>query len=69
MPAVTAFVGSFFVDEIAGEVERTHYPTDPPGRALPLGRALIEGIKTALLAIAVYHRARCRSCWLRASAW
>ena len=26
MPAVTAFVGSFFVDEIADEVERTHYP-------------------------------------------
>ena len=54
MPAVTAFVGSFFVDEIADEVERTHYPADPPGRALPLWRALIEGIKTALLSIAVY---------------
>ena len=54
MPAVSAFVGSFFVDEIAGEVERAHYPADAPGRALPLARALIEGIKTALLAIAVY---------------
>lgn len=54
MPAVTAFVGSFFVDEIAGEVERTHYPTDPPGHALPIGNALIEGIKTALLAVLVY---------------
>jgi CysZ protein len=32
MPAVTAFVGSFFVDEIADEVERTHYPAEPPGR-------------------------------------
>jgi CysZ protein len=54
MPAVTAFVGSFFVDEIAEEVERTHYPADPPGRALPLWRALIEGVETALLSIAVY---------------
>jgi len=54
MPAVIAFVGSFFVDEIADQVERAHYPADPPGRALPLGRALIEGIKTALLAVAVY---------------
>ena len=54
MPAVTAFVGSFFVDEIADEVERTHYPAEPPGHALPLGRALIEGIKTALLAVVVY---------------
>jgi CysZ protein len=54
MPAVTAFVGSFFVDEIADEVERSHYPADPPGHALPVGVALIEGIKTALLAILVY---------------
>ena len=54
MPAVTAFVGSFFVDEIADEVERTHYPAEPPGHALPLGVALIEGIKTALLAVLVY---------------
>jgi CysZ protein len=54
MPAVAAFVGSFFVDEIAEAVERGHYPNDQPGRALPLWRALIEGLKTALLTIAVY---------------
>ena len=54
MPAVTAFVGTFFVDEIADEVERSNYPADRPGRALPLWRALIEGIETALLSIAVY---------------
>jgi CysZ protein len=54
MPAVTAFVGSFFVDEIADEVERAHYPNEMPGRALPLVRALLEGIYTALLAVLVY---------------
>src|SRR6185295_534449 len=54
MPAVTAFVGSFFVDEIADEVERSHYPADPAGHALPLGRAMVEGGKTALLAVVVY---------------
>ena len=54
MPAVTAFVGSFFVDEIAEIVEHTHYANDPAGRALPLFRALIEGLTTALLTIAVY---------------
>src|SRR6266849_10017659 len=31
MPAVTALVGSFFVDDIALEVERTHYPAEPVG--------------------------------------
>jgi uncharacterized protein involved in cysteine biosynthesis len=54
MPAVTAFVGSFFVDEIADEVEREHYPNERPGTALPLWLALVEGIKTALLAVVVY---------------
>jgi CysZ protein len=54
MPAITAFVGSFFVDEIAEIVERSYYPNDPAGHALPLWRALIEGLKTAILAIAVY---------------
>lgn len=54
MPAVTAFVGSFFVDEIAEHVEREHYPAEPPGTALPLGRAMIEGGRTALFAALVY---------------
>jgi uncharacterized protein involved in cysteine biosynthesis len=54
MPAVTALVASFFGDEIAEHVEREHYPLDSPGVALPLGRAILEGIKTALLAVAVY---------------
>ena len=54
MPAVTAVVASFFADQIAEEVERTSYPADPPGTALPLWRAVLEGIKTALLAIIVY---------------
>jgi CysZ protein len=54
MPAVTALVASFFVDDIALEVERSHYPADPPGLPLPLPRAVFEGGKTALLAILVY---------------
>jgi CysZ protein len=54
MPAVTALVGSFFVDEVADHVERTDYPADPPGTALPFSRALIEGVITALLAVGAY---------------
>jgi CysZ protein len=53
MPAVTSFVASFFADQIADVVEREHYPADPPGRALPLWLAVVEGSKTALLAIVV----------------
>jgi CysZ protein len=54
MPAVTAFVASFFADQIADEVERTHYPADPPGKALPFLRAIFQGTRTALLAVVVY---------------
>ena len=54
MPAVTALVAGFFADEIADTVERTHYPLDPPGVALPLGRAIVEGVKIALLAVVLY---------------
>jgi uncharacterized protein involved in cysteine biosynthesis len=54
MPAVTAFVGSFFVDQIAELVERVHYPADPAGKAVPFVQATWHGIATALLAIGVY---------------
>lgn len=54
MPAVTSVVASLFADEIAAHVESEHYPADPPGIALPIGRAIIEGVKTALLALLVY---------------
>jgi uncharacterized protein involved in cysteine biosynthesis len=54
MPAVTALVGSFFVDDIALEVERHHYPDEPVGTPLPPLRAILEGAKTALLAIMIY---------------
>ena len=54
MPTITAFVGSFFVDEIAEKVEREYYPAEPAGRALPFFRALLEGLTVALLTLLVY---------------
>ena len=67
MPTITAFVGSFFVDEVADAVERDTYPAEPPGKALPLLRALIEGVKFSALALvdlllcaAVYFLRRAR---------
>jgi CysZ protein len=54
MPAVTALVGTFFVDDIALEVERTYYPTDPIGSPPPPLRAVLEGARTALFSILVY---------------
>jgi uncharacterized protein involved in cysteine biosynthesis len=54
MPAITALVASVFSDEIAAEVERTYYPHEPAGQGLPLGRAIVEGLKTAGLALLIY---------------
>src|SRR4051794_30128760 len=54
MPAITSLVASVFVDDVADHVEREHYPAEPPGTALPLGIAIPEGVKTALLTILVY---------------
>jgi CysZ protein len=54
MPAITALVASFFADDIALEVERSHYPDEPVGRPLPLARAGWEGVKTALIAVGIY---------------
>jgi CysZ protein len=54
MPAVTAVVASFFVDDIALKVEREYYPDEPAGTPLPLPWAALQGGKTALLAVLVY---------------
>ena len=54
MPAITSLVASVFVDEAADHVEREYYPAERPGTALPLGIALTEGVKFALLTVAVY---------------
>ncbi|WP_375413406.1 sulfate transporter family protein [uncultured Bradyrhizobium sp.] len=54
MPAITSLVASVFVDDVADHVEREHYPAEQPGTALPVGLAMIEGVKTAALTILVY---------------
>jgi CysZ protein len=54
MPAVTSIVGGLYADEIADLVEREYYPADRPGTPVLIVRALIEGIKAALLALVVY---------------
>src|SRR5580704_19083245 len=54
MPAISSLVASFFVDDVGDLVEREYYPAEEPGVALPLGIAMTEGVKTALLTILVY---------------
>src|SRR5262245_57683837 len=54
MPAATALVAGLFGDEIAELVERNYYPADPPGKPVPIGRAVMEGVKIAALSVLIY---------------
>jgi CysZ protein len=53
LPAISALVAGYFLDEAAEIVERTDFPADPPGRALPIGGALLYGLRFAGLSLLV----------------
>lgn len=53
MAPVTAMFAGVFLDDIAGRVEKLHYPADPPGQPLPTGRALLIGLQFAALVLAI----------------
>ncbi|MDX8466424.1 sulfate transporter family protein [Mesorhizobium sp. VK23B] len=42
---VTAIIAGLFLDDVAEVVERTDYPGDPPGRAVPAVQSLVLAIK------------------------
>ncbi|AZO10003.1 MULTISPECIES: sulfate transporter family protein [unclassified Mesorhizobium] len=42
---VTAIIAGLFLDDVADVVERTDYPGDPPGRAVPALRSLVLAVK------------------------
>lgn len=50
---ITSLIAGLFLDEIAGHVEALHYPADPPGRELPLGKTLVASLKFTGLVIVV----------------
>ncbi len=53
LPAVSALVAGFFLDEAAEIVERTDFSGEDPGRALPAGWAILYGLRFAGLALLV----------------
>ena len=42
---VTAIIAGLFLDDVAEVVEKRDYPADPPGKAMPLGEAVVASIK------------------------
>jgi CysZ protein len=53
LPAVTAIVAGYFLDDVAEVVERQDYPADRPGVALPFGKAILYGLRFAGLSLLV----------------
>lgn len=53
LPAVSALVAGYFLDDAAEIVERTDFSGDPPGQPLPIGRALLYGLRFAGLSLLV----------------
>jgi CysZ protein len=53
LPAISAVVAGYFLDDAAGVVERTDFPADPPGQELPVGKALLYGLRFAGLSLVV----------------
>lgn len=52
-PATVSLGAALFLDDIAGAVERRHYPQDPPGRPLGFKRALAVGARLGFMILAV----------------
>jgi CysZ protein len=53
IPVVSALVAGYFLDDVAEVVETTDFPADPPGQPLPVGRALLYGVRFAGLSLVV----------------
>jgi len=49
---ITAIVAGLFLDDVAEVIEKTDYPEDQPGRAMPLGDAILQSAKFMLVVIA-----------------
>ncbi len=61
MPAVSIVVAGFFLDDAAEIVERTDFPGEPPGRAMPFGVSMLYALRFAgvtllvnLVALAIF---------------
>ncbi len=53
MAPVTAIFAGLFQDGIAAQVERRHYPTERPGRALSFTMGMVTALKFGILSLGV----------------
>lgn len=53
LPAISAIVAGYFVDDAAAIVETSDFPSDPGGQAAPFGRSLLYGLRFAGLSLLI----------------
>ena len=53
IPPVTSLIAGLYLDDIAEVVERTNFPGDPPGRALPTAKSVLLAIKFFFVVLVV----------------
>jgi CysZ protein len=53
IPPVTSLMAGLYLDDIAAEVERVYYPSDPPGHELPTLAAIGVGVMFFLVVLIV----------------
>ena len=53
LPAISAIVAGYFLDDVAEVVEHKSYPADPPGQPLPFGKSILYGLRFAGLSLLV----------------
>jgi CysZ protein len=53
LPAISAIVAGYFIDDAAEIVERSDFPLEEPGREMSLGMSLLFGLRFALLSLAI----------------
>lgn len=53
LPAITAIVAGFFIDDAAAIVEQSDFPNDPPGTPAPLLHSILYGLRFAGLSLLV----------------
>ncbi|MCL6706460.1 sulfate transporter family protein [Pseudomonas sp. R2.Fl] len=45
LSSVSAIIAGLFLDDVAEVIEKRDYPADPPGKAMPMGEAILASIK------------------------
>ena len=53
IPPVTSLMAGLYLDDIAGQVERVHYPGDPPGKEMPTLAAIGVGLRFFIAVLVV----------------